>query len=210
MKYSNPAGWFYYIWHLISSNLLVYWTNGVGSTVNSPKSASPLPEKTLILYEYNGCPFCQRVRAVISQLDLDVEVRPTPRVTVKVYGQNSDSRFRPEVQEKGGQSMYPFFIDPNTNTQMYDSGKIIDYLNENYGGKQALSPFSDLSISQIMKRSLRVSLFFGVIRVPSKLPEKPMVLYAAQGDASSILVFDALSCLELPYWWRSCAKNSRK
>lgn len=59
-------------------------------------------------------------------------------------------------------------------------------------------------------QSLRFSVFFGVLRVPSRLPNKKIALFAAQGDPASILVFDALTCLELPYVWKSCAHQSSK
>ncbi len=38
-------------------------------------------------------------------LDLDVQVRPSPRDGV---------RWRPEAVKLGGKSMFPFLVDPNT------------------------------------------------------------------------------------------------
>ncbi|MHA7834808.1 MAG: glutathione S-transferase N-terminal domain-containing protein [Algiphilus sp.] len=168
------------------------------------------PTAPLVLYEYNGCPFCQRVRAVISELDLDVWVYPCPRVTVKAYAQAGDSRYRAEVQEKSGQLMFPYLEDPNTGTCISDSAAIIAYLLETYGAGAPARPFSSLPISKLMLRSLRLSLYFGVLRVPSRLPAEPLVFYGAQGNAGAIVVFDALSCLEIPYLWKACAHGSRK
>lgn len=47
----------------------------------------PRPETRLELYEYEGCPFCRKVREAVSMLDLTVLVRPTPK---------GGERFRPE------------------------------------------------------------------------------------------------------------------
>ena len=64
--------------------------------------AAPRPELPLVLYEYEGCPFCRRVREAVTTLDLDLEVRPTPRETLAEYGFVEHSRFRPEVKAGGG------------------------------------------------------------------------------------------------------------
>lgn len=205
--FHSPTGLFYSGWHNLSSHLLTYWTGRRGSRVEPVAVPASQP---LVLYEYNGCPFCQRVRAVISELDLDVHVFPTPRVTVKAYAKAEGSRYRPEVKAKSGQLMFPYLEDPNSGVRMSDSGAIIGYLLETYARGAEARAFSSLPISRLMIRSLRLSLYFGVLRVPSRLPEKPLVFYGAQGHAHSVMVFDALSCLELPYLWKSCAVGSRK
>ncbi|MDV3504636.1 glutathione S-transferase N-terminal domain-containing protein [Marinobacter sp. M-5] len=207
VNFHSPTGRFYSTWHSLSSRLLTHWTNGRGASVEA--AATPVI-KPLVLYEYNGCPFCQRVRAVISELDLDAQVYPTPRVTIKAYAKAGDSRYRHEVQEKSGQLMFPYMEDPNTGARMSDSGAIIAYLLETYGGGARARTFSSLPISKLMLRSLRLSLYFGMLRVPSRLPAEPLIFFGAQGNAGSIRVFDALTCLELPYLWKACARGSRK
>lgn len=207
MTLHNPTGPFYSAWHATSSRRLVRLTEHRGSKVDAQTTPA---EQPLTLYEYNGCPFCQRLRAVISELDLDAQVYPTPRVTVKEYAKTGDSRYRPEVGEKSGQLMFPYLEDPNTGTQLSDSGAIITYLLNTYGGGAEAKPFTTLALSKLLLRSLRLSLYFGVLRVPSRLPEQPLVFLGAQGDPGSIVVSDALTCLELPYLWKSCAKGSRK
>lgn len=44
------------------------------------------PEKMIIFYQYEGCPFCRRVRENLSALAIDVLVYPCPRVTLGEYG----------------------------------------------------------------------------------------------------------------------------
>jgi len=74
------------------------------------------PSIPLQLYEFEVCPFCKKVREAISMLDLDVEVYPCPK---------GGDRFRSVVLEKGGKSMFPFLVDPNTNKEMYESDEIV-------------------------------------------------------------------------------------
>ena len=51
------------------------------------------PEKTLELYEFEGCPFCRKVREALTVLDLDAMIYPCPK---------GGPRFRPMVRERGG------------------------------------------------------------------------------------------------------------
>lgn len=64
------------------------------------------------------------VRYAVACLDLDVLFKPAPR---------GSSVHRPFVVERGGKSMFPYMIDPNTGTEMYESGDIIKHLYKNYG-----------------------------------------------------------------------------
>ena len=40
-------------------------------------------EPGIILYEYEACPFCRKVREALTSLDLDYVARPCPRETMK-------------------------------------------------------------------------------------------------------------------------------
>ena len=42
----------------------------------------------------------------------------------------------------GGKSQFPYMVDPNTGTSMYESDDIIDYLFDKYGGLKAKFPFA--------------------------------------------------------------------
>jgi YfiH family protein len=59
------------------------------------------PAKPLRLYEFEGCPFCRKVREALSILDLDAEVFPCPK---------NGKRFRPEVVKKGGKAQFPWLV----------------------------------------------------------------------------------------------------
>ena len=84
----------------------------------------PHADKALILYEYNDCPMCRRVREAIDHLELAVEIRPCPR---------GGTRFRPEAIERSGIAQFPFLIDPNTGDEILDSMRIVEHLYATYG-----------------------------------------------------------------------------
>eukprot|EP00878_Enallax_costatus_P021370 GHUV01022620.1.p1 GENE.GHUV01022620.1~~GHUV01022620.1.p1 ORF type:complete len:236 (+),score=45.30 GHUV01022620.1:135-842(+) len=85
------------------------------------------PVKPIELYEFQGCPFCRKVREAISILDLDVTVYPTPK---------GGKVWRPKAVELGGKAQFPFLVDQNTGKQMYESDAIIKYLFTEYGDGQ--------------------------------------------------------------------------
>ena len=82
------------------------------------------PEKPLQLYEFEGSPFCRRVREVLTLLNLDYEVYPCPK---------GGQKYRKIVQEKGGKQQFPFLVDENSGVALYESQDIIHYLFQHYG-----------------------------------------------------------------------------
>ena len=82
------------------------------------------PEKLLKLYEFEGSPFCRRVREVLTLLNLDYEVFPCPK---------GGTKYRKIVKETGGKLRFPFLVDDNTGVSMYESQDIINYLFQHYG-----------------------------------------------------------------------------
>lgn len=82
------------------------------------------PEKPVVIYEFDACPFCKKVREMVCYLDLDVLFYPCPQ---------GGPNFRPEAIAKGGKSRFPYMEDPNTGAAMYESDDIIKYLADTYG-----------------------------------------------------------------------------
>lgn len=87
-------------------------------------TATPMqPEKAIQLYDMEGCPFCRRVREVLTMLNLDFEVYPCPK---------NGTRFRPVAEEiiksMGGSVSFPLMVDQNTGEKLQESQAIIDYL----------------------------------------------------------------------------------
>ncbi|PIW37205.1 MAG: hypothetical protein COW24_01525 [Candidatus Kerfeldbacteria bacterium CG15_BIG_FIL_POST_REV_8_21_14_020_45_12] len=76
----------------------------------------------LELYQYEGCPFCAKVRAVLSELELDYIIRNVPKGSTK----------RHFLQTLGGKQQVPFLVDQDNNTTLYESDDIISYLRLEY------------------------------------------------------------------------------
>ena len=77
--------------------------------------------RNIVLYQYQTCPFCIKVRKEISRLSLKIE-----RLDAQKDGKN-----REDLVRGGGQAKVPCLkiTDQAGNSQwMYESGKIIEYL----------------------------------------------------------------------------------
>ena len=81
------------------------------------------PTEPLALYEFEACPFCRKVRETLSVLDLDAMVYPCPK---------GGPRYREEVKRRGGKAQFPYLVDPNTGTAMFESADIVRYLDATY------------------------------------------------------------------------------
>ena len=165
-----------------------------------------IPTKRLILYEYEGCPFCRIVRETLSLLSIEVLIYPCPRETLKKYGHLENSRFRGEVKKLGNKVMFPYLIDENTGKSLYESRDIVSYLWEHYSGGEK-KPF-------LYKLSMRgpfliLGFFFhalmrplpsmGILRTPSKRPEKLLELWGREHHVGTKRIREALCTLEIPY-----------
>jgi hypothetical protein len=51
--------------------------------------------------EFEGCPFCRKVREAVSYLDLDVLFLPTPK---------DGPTYRPKAIELGGKKQFPYMV----------------------------------------------------------------------------------------------------
>ena len=160
------------------------------------------PVRELILYDFEGCPFCRKVREALSNLDLDAEVRPCPK---------NGPRFREELKERGGRSMFPYLIDPNTGTEMYESDAIVRYLYTQYGqGKVPLTlgagALTDLSsVLANLPRPGR-----GAFYRRARQPAQAFELWSFEASPFCRIVRECLSTLELPYRLHNVAKGSAK
>ena len=158
----------------------------------------------------------KKVRECLSTLDLDVMVYPCPRETLRSYGICKDSRYRPAVQELGGKQIFPFLVDENTDTKLYDSDAIISYLYETYG-KGCTAPANDRLANAVpalkmlglfLCTAVRCLPRMGLLRTPSHLPAKPLELYGYEGSPFVKLAREALCTLELPYLLHNVAHGS--
>lgn len=75
--------------------------------------------ETIKIYQFESCPYCARVRAVLDEKGIDYE-----KIEV-----DTDELSR-KVKEISGQGLVPVIVDGER--VINDSQVIIDYLNENY------------------------------------------------------------------------------
>jgi glutathione S-transferase len=160
----------------------------------------PRPAQPVRLYEFEGCPFCRKVREALSILDLEADVFPCPK---------GGPRFRPEVVRMGGKAQFPYLVDPNTGKGMYESDDIVRHLFSEYGDGRvppllAAGPLTDASAA--LAGAFRPG--FGVRYRPARPPERPLELYSFEASPFCRIVREALCELELPYRLHNAAKGS--
>ncbi|EKX42077.1 hypothetical protein GUITHDRAFT_74279 [Guillardia theta CCMP2712] len=162
------------------------------------------PKKPLELYEFEACPFCRKVREVISMLDLDVMIYPCPR---------DGDRFRPQVVEMGGKAQFPYLVDPNTDFKSYESDKIIKYLVQTYGDgiiplPLSLGPLTTASAS--IPSLLRNGRGRQAEKSLAPQPELPLRLWSFESSPYCRIVRERLCELQIPYQLFTVARGSRK
>jgi glutathione S-transferase len=160
------------------------------------------PAQPLVLYEFEACPFCRKVREALSVLDLDAEIRPCPK---------GGPRFREEVRRRGGKAQFPYLVDPNTGREMYESDDIVAYLHREYGvGPSPLLLRAGWlgDASAMLASAWRPTR--GVRYRAARAPEKPLELWSFEASPACRRVREALSSLELPYCLHNVAAGSPK
>jgi len=80
-----------------------------------------MPKELLELHQFEGCPFCSKVREKMTELGIDFIARQ-----VKPNGA------REKVRELTGETQVPVLVDPNRDVVMNESDDIVDYLDEHY------------------------------------------------------------------------------
>ena len=68
-----------------------------GASVGRP---GPRPEQRLVLYEFEACPYCRKVREAWSSLDLEAEIRPCPK-QVPRFREEAKARAANAATKKG-------------------------------------------------------------------------------------------------------------
>src|SRR3954468_16089073 len=90
------------------SSVRMAWVSSVlrlGGGYVAWKPSATKPALPLELYDFEGCPFCRKVRETLCFLDLEAVIYPCPK---------GGERFRPRAIELGGKAQFPLLIDPNT------------------------------------------------------------------------------------------------
>ncbi len=189
-------------------NLLVHNVNVLGSVASSFLTAwrgcvvvarAEQPELPIILYDFEGCPFCRRVREALSALHLDVEIRPCPK---------GGRRFRPEAEGIGGRQQFPLLVDRNTDTVLYESRAIVTYLFREYADRSVPRYYQGKPWQPALGAvAMGVRGLHGMRATPGKLPEQPLHLWSFEGSPYSRLVREKLCELEIPYTLHNLGKE---
>ena len=162
------------------------------------------PKQLLELYDFEGCPYCRKVREVLCELDLDYRARPVAHGSPR----------RAELQEVGGKVQVPYLIDPNTGSRLYESADIIEYLNETYAaGHSAGWMLPVPSVLDTLVSGLATAARVGRgtrCRVSAQRALKPLTLYNMEGSPFCRKVRETLSELDLEHTIRNVPKGSRK
>ena len=172
---------------------------GVSGTAH-PKQ----PKQPIKLFEMEACPYCRRVREVVTLLNLDVEIYPCPK---------NGTRFRPVAAGLAGKAQFPLLIDDNTGTQLLESQAIIDYLFQHYGssGKtpRKWQQMSKLPIVQtlVSGASLMRGLNAQAGNASKAAPAQLLHLWSFEASPFSRLVRERLCELEIPYVLHNVAKE---
>ena len=162
------------------------------------------PAQALELYDFEACPFCRKVREVLSELDLDYIQRSCPK---------GDLVKRPFVASRS-KAQFPFLVDPNTSREFTDSEAIITYLLDTYGNGRhplgrmmaPLNSFSSGAASLLRMRGMRVRPGSEQRVQPAKMLE----LWNFEASPYCRKVRETLCELNLDYRVHNVAKRGRR
>lgn len=161
------------------------------------------PQTPIELYEFEGCPFCRKVREAVTLLDLDVVFYPCPR---------GGPTFRQKVKQMGGKAQFPYMVDTNSGVTMYESADIIQYLFDTYGDGSEVPTAVDASFLTTMSCSIAMlpRMGRGSKFEESKPAEKPIIFWGYESSPFCKIVRERLVELELPHLQRTCGRGSVK
>jgi len=117
---SKGSGNFKGVTTLVSLSLSSLPRRGRGSAFSETKFKSGM--KPVIFWGYEASPFCKIVKERLVELEI-------PHLQ-KTCGRGSSKR--QELFEKTGRFQVPYLEDPNTLVSIFESGDILDYINEKY------------------------------------------------------------------------------
>lgn len=176
----------------MSARLAVMARGGLGSEAVSPGKRPGLP---LELYEFEGCPFCRKVREAISLLELPTRVFPCPK---------GGTRHRPRALTLSARASFPTLVDPNLaeGEQVHqESDRIVERLFAQYGTTSAPPLLRAGGLGNALSALSSGLRRGGVRRRASVDLASDLTLYAHEGHAAARAPKEVLCELELPYLW---------
>jgi glutathione S-transferase len=178
---------------------------GRGLVVKVTADRRPDPPRLLELYDFEGCPYCRKVREVLCELDLDYAAHPM------AHGSPRGA----ELVRRAGKRQVPYLIDPNTGAEMYESEDIIGYLNATYGGGVRAGwrvPVPSLldNAHSLLVSAVRLGRGVNCRRREPRTGLQPLVLYNMEGSPYCRKVREVLSELDLEHVVKNVPKGSPK
>ena len=76
---------------------------------------------SMILYHFDSCPYCAKVRNAVSELGMELEMRDT----------RENDAYREELLDLTGRTQVPCLVIDGK--PMHESDDIVNYLKENFG-----------------------------------------------------------------------------
>lgn len=159
------------------------------------------PAEPFVLYDFEACPYCRKVREAMSILDLSAHVRPVPK---------RGARYRPEARERAGRERFPLLIDPNRDGRMLEgSDLIVTELFATYG--ESAPPLRLRGgpigvVASSLASGARIER--GLFARKSRLPAGELELWQFEASPDCRLVRETLSELELPHLSHAIAHGS--
>jgi glutaredoxin len=111
-------------WVLGRIILLLNWVFSPRGIKRTPLEQKLVDEKTkdLVLYQYEACPFCVKVRREMKRKTINIELRDAKR----------NEQYKKELEEKGGRLQVPCLklTENGQDRWLYESGEIIQFLQQ--------------------------------------------------------------------------------
>ncbi|MCA9513504.1 MAG: glutathione S-transferase N-terminal domain-containing protein [Myxococcales bacterium] len=186
-----------------ASSLLASVLRGGRGLIACPRSA-PDPSPPLVLYEFEACPYCRKVRETLSELDLSYVSRPSA----------AGSARRVELEALGGRVRVPYLIDEAAGVALYESEDIIDHLRRTYGRPRPralralgapLNTATAAAASAARPRGRKVT-----VGPDAPRPSEPLVLWSFEASPYCRKVREVLCELDLEARIENVAKRSAR
>jgi len=183
----------------------------LGAFVLPGADAFPRPAARLVLYAFEGCPFCQKVREGMSLLDLDYLHRPCPK---------GGTVWRPAAaglveaaRGPGARPQFPLLVDGGRT--ILESSAILEHLFNAYGPGWGAAP-ARLRVGLLATTGTALSRLVrpgrGVTAVPTKVTAEmePLHLWGYEPSPFVRLAREAADELEVPYVSETAARGSAR
>jgi glutathione S-transferase len=160
----------------------------------------PRPEQILTLYSIETCPYSRLVREALSELDIDVLIKPCPK---------REPIHRAELEDASGRHKVPYLIDPNQQVSLGESAAIVAYLFGHYGAGGVPAPLSggpvSLGTSKVASEVRGGIMYY---EAPALMPARPLELFGYEASPYCRLVREQLDRLGIAYISRNLARES--